>query len=374
MSKLKKSSCEIKITYNNVICFSFNKNRLFKESVKYLYDAIQSIKQINGIERGIIGNELLDETIKKLEENITLDNTDHASYFNLGFCYQLLNNHQKAIENYDKAIDISPDIALYYNNRGCSFGALEEFKKAQDDFRKSINMAPERTISYLNLADTLIDSRDNQNAIISYTNFINNNTTLKETDQTYVSGYMGRGFAYRRIEDKANAYLDWAYAMELGEASAAYFFSRDRLKDLTTHDALSELNTSEKLLLHENTDEYKNWFENEYDYEQVEKIKLKKHVEVNSLIRDEERKLKYLERFVSKKDYNRYDFCLIVLSYADSDGKINKQIADKLLTLHNLRWNDELNQLCETQLVKFGKGTKKIKTLRAISLLDYIGY
>ena len=121
-------------------------------------------------------------------------------------------------------------------------------------------------------------------------------------------------------------------------------------------------------------DKYKHWLENEYDDEQVEKIKPKKHVEVNSLIRDEERKLRYLERFLSKKDYNRYDFCQIVLSYADSDGKINKQIADKLLTLHNLRWNDELNQLCEIQLVKFGKGTKKIKTYGAISLLGHIGY
>ena len=45
--------------------------------------------------------------------------------------------HQQAIQEYDKAIQIDPDDALYYNNRGLAYRHLGQDQRASQDFDKA---------------------------------------------------------------------------------------------------------------------------------------------------------------------------------------------------------------------------------------------
>ena len=48
----------------------------------------------------------------------------------------------KELENYNKAIEVSPNHTIVYYNRGNSYGYLKQFESAITDFSKSIQLDP----------------------------------------------------------------------------------------------------------------------------------------------------------------------------------------------------------------------------------------
>ena len=52
------------------------------------------------------------------------------AYYNLGVALQKLGEHQKAIDCYEKAIQINPNYAIAYNNLG---NVLKELRQFQND-------------------------------------------------------------------------------------------------------------------------------------------------------------------------------------------------------------------------------------------------
>jgi len=73
------------------------------------------------------------------------------THFNRGVAYRGLKDYKKAIEDYDKAIEINPQYAKAYNNRGVAYGKLKEYKKAIEDFDKAIKINPQYAAAYNNL-------------------------------------------------------------------------------------------------------------------------------------------------------------------------------------------------------------------------------
>ena len=51
-------------------------------------------------------------------------------YNNRGLSYDNLDQYQRAIENYDKFIELDPNHATLYNNRGDSYRRLGEYQRA----------------------------------------------------------------------------------------------------------------------------------------------------------------------------------------------------------------------------------------------------
>ena len=52
----------------------------------------------------------------------------------MGLIYDKRGQYNKAIENYTKAIEISPDYSDAYSNRGISYGNLALWEKAIENF------------------------------------------------------------------------------------------------------------------------------------------------------------------------------------------------------------------------------------------------
>ena len=59
------------------------------------------------------------------------------AYHRRGSAYSALGQHQRAIEDYDKAIELNPDYAIAYNNRGLSFQELGQASRAREDFDRA---------------------------------------------------------------------------------------------------------------------------------------------------------------------------------------------------------------------------------------------
>ena len=55
-----------------------------------------------------------------------------------------LKQYKKAIKDFNKAIELKPLQANFYNNRGKAKDSLKQRKKAQKDYEKAIELNPSR--------------------------------------------------------------------------------------------------------------------------------------------------------------------------------------------------------------------------------------
>jgi tetratricopeptide (TPR) repeat protein len=109
------------------------------------------------------------------EAAVKIDSKRPEALYLLGMAYQESENVQKALEAYDKLMDISPNFKeAYYNSGYICLVYLEEFPRAIKFFTHAINL-----------------------------------------DSEYTDAYFNRGYAYELSGDEINARKDYLKAMEI---------------------------------------------------------------------------------------------------------------------------------------------------------------
>ena len=73
--------------------------------------------------------------------------TNADTYINKGVAYYEQGEHRRAIENFDRAIELDPTDALTYDNRGYTYYELGEYGLAIEDYDKAIELDPTSTVS-----------------------------------------------------------------------------------------------------------------------------------------------------------------------------------------------------------------------------------
>ena len=66
--------------------------------------------------------------------------------------YAKKSNYEKAIADYNQAIELEPDLAKAYTNRGNLFSKLEQYDKAEADYNQAIELEPDYVNAYHNRA------------------------------------------------------------------------------------------------------------------------------------------------------------------------------------------------------------------------------
>ena len=61
-----------------------------------------------------------------------------------------MGQHEAALADYDKAIDLKPDYADAYSNRGVAKAALGQHDNALDDYDRAIDLKPDDADAYNN--------------------------------------------------------------------------------------------------------------------------------------------------------------------------------------------------------------------------------
>ena len=83
--------------------------------------------------------------------SISLELNEHAyAYNNRGNVYTELGEYKRAIEDYDKAIELNPNLAQPYFNRGNAYAKLGEYERAIEDYNKAIKLNPDDAEAYIN--------------------------------------------------------------------------------------------------------------------------------------------------------------------------------------------------------------------------------
>ena len=151
-----------------------------------------------------------DRAIEDFDKVLELNPEDAAAYFNRGTAHSALNQHEKAIENYNKAIELDPNLAMAYNNRGLAYYSLNKHDEAMAEYNKAIELDQNLALAYNNRALGYYSLNKHDEAIAEYNKAI-------ELDPNLAMAYNNRGLAYYSLNKHDEAMADYNKAIELDQ-------------------------------------------------------------------------------------------------------------------------------------------------------------
>jgi len=104
---------------------------------------------------------------KKIFNNLTSE-----SYLMLGNNYKAKNQLDKAIENYNKAKDLTPDVTNIYTALANAYIAKKDMKNTLLNFQKIVELEPENAAAYYNLGNVLMILKQDDKAEAAFLNAI----------------------------------------------------------------------------------------------------------------------------------------------------------------------------------------------------------
>ena len=144
---------------------------------------------------------------------------DHIFYNNRGIDYGEKGEHDLAIKDFTKAIELNPDYAFAYNNRGAVYRDKGEHDQAIEDCSKAIQLQPNYAEPYNNRGAAYGNKGDYDLAIKDY------NIAIK-LQPDFVQAYYNRGLAYHEKREFDRAIKDYSKATKLNPKLFHPYYNR----------------------------------------------------------------------------------------------------------------------------------------------------
>ena len=158
---------------------------LFSHSLQVAKDNV--LAQTN-LASGLLKKGKTAEAIDIYNRAIRLNPNLAESYYNRGNAYADLGQYQKAIADHNQAIRLNPKNADVYNNRGTIYEELGQYQKAIEDYDKAIRLKP-GYITYFNRGNSYSRIGQYQRAVEDFSQAI----SMKPD---FADAYSNRGAAY----------------------------------------------------------------------------------------------------------------------------------------------------------------------------------
>lgn len=97
-------------------------------------------------------------------EVLTNDPENAQAYLTLGYSYEVLQDYQKALENYNKALVIVPNSDIAYVKRGHAYDLAGDLESAEADYSKAYELNKENDTALMNLSRIAQRKGDWENA------------------------------------------------------------------------------------------------------------------------------------------------------------------------------------------------------------------
>lgn len=163
-----------------------------------------------------------DEKIQIAQEALETDQSFGEAYLVIGYAYQSKKEYEKAVENFSRALDITPTLAYSYYGRALITAYI--FNKpdsAIDDFKKVVELDPQSHIGWFAQGNIESNQKKYDDATTSYTNAI-------KLHAQYEWAYYNRALAYAEKSDFKNALADGEQFLKLNPDNP----NADKMKQL----------------------------------------------------------------------------------------------------------------------------------------------
>jgi tetratricopeptide (TPR) repeat protein len=152
--------------------------------------------------------ELPDKAIADYNKALEIKPDLSDAYHNRARVWEQKGDYDKAIDDYTKAIELNPGDAETYNGRGVAYDSKGDFGAAIADYLKSIELNPSYVDAYNNLGVAYHNLKQYDKALDCYSNAIS-------LDASYPLPYLNRGATYEELGQPDIANDDYKKAIEL---------------------------------------------------------------------------------------------------------------------------------------------------------------
>ncbi len=160
-----------------------------------------------------------DKALEDFDRAIELGYKEAHAFISRGLFHASMGSYEKAIADYEQALATDPDDIAPLVNRAAVYMMTAEYAKAVKDYTAALEKKPERTTLLHQRAIAYKAAGKLDQAIEDFTNIIKAN----EKDLTAV---MGRGYVHFQMQDHRAAINDFAKAIELNPENAVAFNNR----------------------------------------------------------------------------------------------------------------------------------------------------
>ncbi|MBI4949811.1 MAG: tetratricopeptide repeat protein [Deltaproteobacteria bacterium] len=171
---------------------------------------------------------------------------------NLGLAYKDRGELDRAVANYERAIEIDPGYAEAYGNRGATYLRMGRMDEALDDLSTAIRLNPRVPELYGNRGVVFINIGEYEKAVKDLTESISLDAS------TAAKGFFNRGIAYKALGMNAEAVADFTRTIEADPSFAGAYNNRGGayLRTGDFKNAIKDFNTSIELAPSEPTAHY----------------------------------------------------------------------------------------------------------------------
>jgi tetratricopeptide (TPR) repeat protein len=148
------------------------------------------------------------KALESYNKAIELFPDDETIWFNMGVVYSITKEYKKAIESYQKAIEINPRDEMIWNNLGYAYNEIREHGKAIESYQKAIELFSGDETVWFNLGILYGIIEEYNQAIKAYQKVVE----IKPNDD---NAWCNLGVLYSIIKKKGNAIKACQKAIEL---------------------------------------------------------------------------------------------------------------------------------------------------------------
>jgi len=134
-----------------------------------------------------------EKAIESFNKAIEINPNYPQIYYNLANTYNEINQYDFAIENYKKAAELDPTMCLAFNNLGITYAKKEQYDLAIESFKKAIEINPDFITAYNSLGITYYKQKHYELSIDVYKKAI-------ELNPDYFEAYKNLGVSYLEID------------------------------------------------------------------------------------------------------------------------------------------------------------------------------
>jgi len=146
-----------------------------------------------------------DRAIEDFDKALELDPNYPGAYYSRGLSYYYKGDFDRAIEDFDKALELDPNYPGTYNSRGLSYYYKGDFDRAIEDFDKALELDPNYPGTYYNRGLSYYYKGDFDRAIED----LDKALELESADTLRAKTHLLRGYAYQLKRDFLKAFDDF---------------------------------------------------------------------------------------------------------------------------------------------------------------------
>ncbi len=156
----------------------------------------------------LVGLGRFDEAIADYNRSIELNPDIGGTYNRRGYAYRGKKNWEAAIKDLNRAIEFLPDFAEAYYSRGRAHFELEHYDEAMADYERAIKIDPKYVSAYNSRAHTYYTLKQWDLAVLEYKRAI-------EIDPNFAGGHQNLATTYAELGEYQLAVSEYDRALEL---------------------------------------------------------------------------------------------------------------------------------------------------------------